>query len=198
MKEIFERRSIRKYENKAIPMDLIKKIIYAAMKAPSAKNRQPWKFIVLTSRAKAKFVQIMREGIEKERNSKALLPNSENFISAANHTTTIMEQAPALIVVCNPTGHSLYENLTPEEKIYERADIQSIGAAIQNMLLEATYLGIGTLWICDIYFAYDDLKNYLKDKGEIIAAVALGYPAECPDERPRKDFDKIVEIQEIL
>lgn len=195
MKEIYERRSIRKYQNQTIPLEILKKIICAAIKAPSAKNRQPWKFIVLTSEAKEKFVSVMRQGIEKEENTKSLLPNSGGYVEAAKHTATIMEQAPALIVICNPTGHSLYENLTPEEKIYERADIQSIGAAIQNMLLEATSLGIGTLWICDTCFAYDDLKNYFKDKGEIIAAVALGYPAENPSERPRKDFDEVVEFQ---
>lgn len=195
MKEIFERRSIRKYQSRTIPFEILKKIIYAALKAPSAKNRQPWKFIVLTSEAKEKFVSIMRQGIEKEENTKSLLPNSGSYIAGAKHTATIMSQASALIVICNPTGHSLYENLTPEEKIYERADIQSIGAAIQNMLLEATALGIGTLWICDTYFAYYDLKNYFADKGEIIAAVALGYPAENPSERPRKSFEEVVEFQ---
>lgn len=52
MKEILERRSIRKYENKALSLDLLNKIISAALKAPSAKNRQPWRFIVLVSEEK--------------------------------------------------------------------------------------------------------------------------------------------------
>lgn len=195
MKEIFERRSMRKYENKEIPRELIQQIIGAGLKAPSAKNRQPWKYIVLTSEYKRNFIEEMRRGIKKELATKSLLPNSSNYIPAALHTADIMEQAPALIVVCNPAGHSLYDELTLEEKIYECADIQSIGASIQNMLLEATSLGIGTLWICDIYFAYDNLKNYFNDKGEIIAAVTLGYPAEYPSERPRKDWDEVVEFQ---
>ena len=92
MKEILERRSIRKYENKALSLDLLKKIIGAALKAPSAKNRQPWKFIVLVSEEKDKFVQVMRQGIERERVTKVLLPNSSNYISAAKHTATIIEQ----------------------------------------------------------------------------------------------------------
>lgn len=195
MKEISNRRSIRKYQNKAVSPDTVKEIIGAAIQAPSAKNRQPWKFIVLTSEAKAKFVETMGKGIEKESQTKGLLPNSRRHLAAAKHTVEIIGQAPALIVICNPDGHSLYEDLTPEEKIYERADMQSIGAAIQNMLLEATALGIGTLWICDIYFAYDDLKNYFRDKGEIIAAVALGYPAEQPSQRPRKEFNQVVEFR---
>lgn len=58
----------------------------------------------------------MRQGIERERVTKVLLPNSSNYISAAKHTAAIIEQAPVLIVVCNPSGHSLYEDLTPEEK----------------------------------------------------------------------------------
>ena len=194
MKEIYERRSIRDFLSKDFPADILRKIIEAALKAPSAKNRQPWSFAVLTWGAKDKLVDLMRQGIEKEYNTMKLLPNSTKYIMSAQHTADIMEQAPIVIVVFNPKGKSLYDNLTPEEKIYERADIQSIGAAIQNMLLEATSLGIGTLWICDTYFAYDDLREHFKDKGEIIAAVALGYPAETPSERPRKAFDEAVDF----
>ena len=79
-----------------------------------------------------------------------------------------------------------------ENKIYERADIQSVGAAIQNILLEATSLGIGSLWICDIYFAYDKLSKYHKEYGELLAAVALGYPDEHPAKRPRNAFKDVV------
>ena len=166
MKEIYERRSIRDFLSKDIPADILHKIIEAALKAPSAKNRQPWSFAVLTWGAKDKLVDLMRQGIEKEYNTMKLLPNSTKYIMSAQHTADINE----------------------------RADIQSIGAAIQNMLLEATSLGIGTLWICDTYFAYDDLREHFKDKGEIIAAVALGYPAETPSERPRKAFDEAVDF----
>jgi len=70
-------------------------------------------------------------------------------------------------------------------------DIQSIGAAIQNMLLAAQTLGLGSLWICDIFFAYDALVEWLGAEGEMIAAVSLGYPYQTPEPRPRKSVDDI-------
>jgi nitroreductase len=71
-------------------------------------------------------------------------------------------------------------------------DIQSIGAAIQNILLAAKDLEIGSLWICDIFFAYEELMNWLVEPGEMIAAVALGYSAEKPDARPRKSKTEVI------
>ena len=137
------------------------------------------------------FSEIMKQGIQEER-SRQLLPNSSKYLAAANHTAQIIDQAPVLLLIYNPQGKSLYEDLSIENKIYERADIQSVGAAIQNILLEATSLGIGSLWICDIYFAYDKLSKYHKEYGELLAAVALGYPDEHPAKRPRNAFKDVV------
>ncbi|MCR2048618.1 nitroreductase family protein [Acetatifactor muris] len=69
----------------------------------------------------------------------------------------------------------------------------AISASIQNMLLAATEKGIGSLWICDIYFAYSELCEWLNSDGQLIAAIAFGYPNEFPKERPRKKLEDIVE-----
>lgn len=70
-------------------------------------------------------------------------------------------------------------------------DTQSIGAAIQNMLLAAQALGLGTLWICDIFYAYDELHTWLGTDGQMIAAVSLGYPDQSPEPRPRKSVEEV-------
>ena len=191
MKEIENRRSIRKFRSQKIEREIIDNILKAGIDAPSAKNRQPWKFVVLEGNAKKQFSEIMKQGIQEER-SRQLLPNSSKYLAAANHTAQIIDQAPVLLLIYNPQGKSLYEDLSIENKIYERADIQSVGAAIQNIILEATSLGIGSLWICDIYFAYDRLSKYHKEYGELLAAVALGYPDENPTKRPRNAFKDVV------
>ena len=67
------------------------------------------------------------------------------------------------------------------------------GAAIENMTLAAEELGLGSLWICDIYFAYSELCQWLDSDGQLIAAVAFGYPDEFPKERPRKRMEDILE-----
>ena len=87
----------------------------------------------------------------------------------------------------------IFEKLNPEERVYEICNIQSLSASIQNMLLAATEKGIGSLWICDIYFAYFELCNWLDTEGELIAAIAFGYPNEFPKMRPRKNIQDVVE-----
>ncbi len=190
---IYDRRSIRKFLDKPISQEDIMDIIQSGVKAPSSKNRQPWKYIVIQGNAKAEMLKVFRQGIEREENENALLPQSKQHIPAAKYTVDIMEEAPTIIFVVNSLGKSILSELTPEEHIYEICNIQSISASIQNMLLAATEKGIGSLWICDIYFAYSELCEWLNSDGQFIAAIAFGYPNEFPKERPRKKLEDIVE-----
>ena len=190
---IYDRRSIRKFIDKPIPQKDITDIIQSGIKAPSSKNRQPWKYIVVQGNVKEEMLEVFRQGIEREENDNALLPESKQHIAAAKYTVDIMAEAPTIIFVVNSLGKSILSELTPEERVYEICNIQSIGASIQNMLLTATEKGIGSLWICDIYFAYSELCKWLGSDGQLIAAIAFGYPNESPKERPRKKIDDIVE-----
>ena len=190
---IYDRRSIRKFIDKPISEKDMIDIIQCGLKAPSSKNRQPWKFIVIQGNAKEEMLNTFRQGIEREENVSPLLPQSKRHIAAAKHTIDIMVEAPVIVFVVNSMGKSIMEELTTEEHVYEICNIQSISAAIQNMLLAATEKGIGSLWICDIYFAYSELCKWLNSDGQLIAAIAFGYPNEFPKERPRKNFDDVVE-----
>lgn len=82
--------------------------------------------------------------------------------------------------------------LTAEERVSEICNVQSVSAAIQNMLLAATEKGIGSLWICDIFFAYAELCEWLNCEGQLVAAVAFGYPNEFPKARQRKQLEEVV------
>lgn len=189
---IYNRRSIRKFTDKPISQKDITEIIRSGAKAPSSKNRQPWKFIVARGHAKEEMLAAFRRGIAREENGDALLPQSRQHIAAAKNTVDAMAEAPVVILVVNSLGKSIFADLTPEERISEICNIQSIGASIENMLLAATEKGIGSLWICDIFFAYPELCKWLGGDGQLIAAVALGYPNESPGERPRKRIEDIV------
>ncbi len=190
---IYDRRSIRKFKNTPISQSDITDIIQSGIKAPSSKNRQPWKYIVIQGSAKEEMIRVFRRGIEREEKDSALLPQSKQHIAGAKYTVDIMEEAPTIIFVVNTLGKSILSELTPEERVYEICNIQSISASIQNMLLAAADKGIGSLWICDIYFAYSELCEWLGSEGQLIAAVAFGYPNEFPQERPRRKIDDIVE-----
>lgn len=189
---IVKRRSIRKYKKESIPASLINEIIQAGMLAPSSKNRQPWKFIVATEKSKNGVVQVMRKGIEREKQS-PLLPESAKYLRAAEYTISIIEQAPVVIFIVNVLGIDINSQLTPEQRIYEICNAQSIGAAIENMTLTATELGLGSLWICDTYFSYKELGDWLHTEGELLAAMAVGYADEEPSARPRKRMEDTVE-----
>lgn len=167
-------------------------IIQSGIKAPSSKNRQPWKYIVVQGREKEEMLEVFRRGISREENERALLPQSRQHISAAKYTVDIMVDAPVIVFVVNSLGKSILSELTPEERVYEICNIQSISASIQNMLLSATEKGIGSLWICDIYFAYSELCEWLNSEGQLVAAIAFGYPDESPRERPRKSLNDVV------
>lgn len=191
--EIYDRRSIRKFSDKPVSQKDIVDILESGIKAPSSKNRQPWKYIVIQGNAKAEMLKVFRQGINREENEKALLPQSKQHIAAAKYTIAVMEEAPTIIFVMNSLGKDILSELTPEEHIYEICNIQSISASIQNMLLAATEKGIGSLWICDIYFAYSELCKWLNSDGQLIAAIAFGYPDESPKARPRKNLEDIME-----
>lgn len=192
---IFDRRSIRKFSDQPISKEDMIDIIQSGMKAPSSKNRQPWNYIVIEGKAKDEMIKAFCLGVareEQENDENVLLPQCKQHIAGAKNTIAIMMEAPVIMFVVNTLGKNIMEPMTPEEHVYEICNIQSIGASIQNMLLAATEKGIGSLWICDIYFAYAELCQWLHCDGQMVAAIAFGYPKESPKERPRKQIEDIV------
>lgn len=191
---IYTRRSIRKFQDKAVDMEQIIKIIHAGRSAPSAKNRQPWKYILFTGDKKAELLEQMRRGIVREELEKAKLPKSKYGIPDAKNTLKIMESAPVILLVLNINGKTPFLQIDTDDRFMEMNDLLSIGASVQNMLLMAQQLGLGTLWIGNTCFAYDELTGYLKTDAQLVGAVAVGYQAEQPSARPRKSITDIMEI----
>lgn len=195
MKEIIERKSIRKYKSDAIKKDDIETIIRAGILAPSAKNRQPWKYIIYTDTAKKTLLDVMERGLLRERNGDKLLPKSQDDLPDAFHTLKVMREAPVLIIIENINGQSPYLDIDADNRITEICDTLSIGASVQNILLTATELGYGTLWIANTCFAYNELIEYIGIKGQLIGAILLGAANEYPNPRPRKDISEVLEFR---
>jgi nitroreductase len=182
---IAARRSIRKFKDIPIQDEVLQKILTAAVQAPSACNRQPWRFVIIHSEKRAEMVRIMREGISRDK------AQGED-IGSSEWSAHVMEEAPVTVFVFNPDGLRPWRRHTVQQKFMDVLDIQSIGAAIQNMLLAAQDLGLGSLWICDVFIAYEELCKWLGEKGELIAAVSFGYADESPAARPRKPMSEVV------
>lgn len=194
MKEIIERRSIRKYKKETIDRNDIESILKAGIYAPSAKNRQPWKYYVYTDEKKEKLLDCMEKGLIRESGGNKLLPQSQYGLPDAFHTLEIMREAPVLIMIENTNGISPYLEINTDRRVSEICDTLSIGASIQNILLTATELGYGTLWIANTCFAYNELIEFTGMKGQLVGAISLGVAAETPAQRPRKDFSEVVEF----
>lgn len=192
---IAERRSIRKFKEQNVSKEQIETIVEAARLAPSAKNRQPWKYIVYTGEEKARLLAVMETGLKKEQSEHALLPESAYGLPDAFHTLQIMREAPVAIIVMNTNGQSPYKQIGTNQRVAEICDSLSIGASIENMILKATEIGLGTLWIANTCFAYEDLVDFIREPGQLIGAVAVGYADEQPGARPRKKLEEILEYR---
>jgi nitroreductase len=184
---IAARRSIRKFKNTPITEEQLQAILKAGSQAPSGKNRQPWRFIVVKENKRPEMVKILREAIARAK------AQGED-IGSSEWSTNVMEQAPVSIFVINPEGLPPWLAHSIDQNFSDVVDIQSAGAAIQNMLLAAQELGLGSLWVCDVFSAYEELLNWLGEKGEMIAAVSFGVADENPAARSRKPFIEIVRM----
>lgn len=185
LQAIAERRSIRKFKHQDVPRAAVEAVLQAALQAPSGKNRQPWRFVVVTGDEKrVQMIRVMRAGIEEAKAQGVAT-------GTAIMTARVMEGAPVTIFVFNPLGQHPWTQHSIGQTFLEAVDTQSIGAAIQNMLLAAQDMGLGTLWMCDVWSAYEQLAAWLGEPGQLVAAVALGYPDEQPPARPRRPLSEV-------
>lgn len=160
LKEIENRRSIRNYKNDNIDKKIIFDILNAGIKAPSAKNNQPWRFLIVNNDIKNKISDKMIE------------------IYGPNKTAEVIKTVPYLILVYN--------------KDNEYFNHLSIGAAIENILLEAENIGLGTLWIGYIKKIEDYVKELVNIDYELVSAIAIGVKNENPLERPRLALEEVL------
>ena len=179
-KIIKHRKSIRKYKVDDVSKDMVEKLIDCARYAPSAKNRQPWEFVVVKDSIKDDIANIMLKK-EKETNGK-LERKIYNYKSSVKQTAFVIKDAPILILV-----------FRPKEDNWLVGDSLSIGAAIEHICLKSVEMGLGTLWIRDIVYTQEEIANLLNyGNRSLISAIALGYPDETPKLRSRKKLNEIL------
>lgn len=161
MKAIFDRKSIRKYTEEQVSKENIKEILRAAMAAPSARNQQPWEFIVVRDKEKI------------------------NEIIEVSPYTTPLKTAPVAIVVCGNLHRETAEGYW----------VQDCSAAIENMLIQITHMGLGAVWM-GIYpreERVEKLKKTFNLPQSVIplAVIAVGYPDEHRPNSDRFNEDRI-------
>jgi len=193
------RRSVRQYVCRPLSEEQILKLLHAASQAPSAKNRQPWFFYVINDPdVKQKFVNALSGGVDHLYRRYQQENIQRPDILSAKNSLRAMEQAAALILVklvsCYGICHDDGVDWPLHALDIEVADLLSVGAAIQNILLAAEEMGLGSLWVCDIFYAYPALTRFLQEDAPVISAICLGYPGEAPSPRPRHPMNEIFTV----
>lgn len=189
MEAINKRRSIRIFEPGEINDEDIRQIIESGTLAPSAKNRQPWYFYIIKGDEIYILIQDMLKSADilLQEYEKRNIPRPD--IESARQTFNSMKHASAVIFVACRKKYEKHYNDGVQWYLHaldiEVADILSIGAAIEHMLLRATEMGYGTLWVCDIFYAYPQIADFLHTDEAIVSAICLGHPGEFPSSRPR-------------
>ena len=176
------RHSIRRYLAQPVPPELIDQLLDAATRAPSSHNGQPWRFAVITtSSMKAQLAEQMGERLRADR-----LRANERVEEIERDVTRSRERinsAPVVIVVSLSTI-----NLDDH---YERImAMQSVAAAIQNLLLAAHEVGLGACWMAAPLYCPDLVRDVLQlpDDWEAQALITIGYPADEGKRRGRLEF----------
>ncbi len=196
LKEIIQRRrSIRRYREEPLPHDVIEELLVAARAAPSATNRQPWRFVVVRDK------------------------DLKNHLGEAI-TQSFVTRAPVIVVCCidrrsftrgvlqerveelvsagvmeREVAELLYQRKMPEKT--EEAGIPisayiDMGIAIEHIVLLAADMGIGSCWVR--MFDAEKLSSILNLPSRLtpVAILPMGYPAEDPPARPRLPLHEIV------
>jgi F420 biosynthesis protein FbiB-like protein len=182
---IKKRRSVRKYLPQIVPRDAVLEVLGAAGWAPSAHNSQPWRFIILENHSvKRELAEAMADAwaidVEKDGGKIDAKMRQERVERFAN--------APALILAC--TVMDGLRNFSDQKRQMFERDLaqQSLGAAMQNLLLTAHALGFGACWFCAPGFCKEKVREvlWIPQAVEPEAFIIMGYPAEIPTLPPKK------------
>ena len=189
---IRSRRSIRRYQERAVPIKKIRHILSMATWAPSAHNSQPWRFIIITNKKmKTRLAIKMAEGFDKDLKKDGIPENVRRELT--NASIRRFTEAPVVIIPClNMREMRIY--LDERQECEYTMGIQSVSAAINTLLLCAHVEGFGTCWYCSPLFCKEDVRESLSIPKDIEpqALVTMGYAAERPAKPQRKIVDEII------
>ncbi|MGC1454756.1 MAG: nitroreductase family protein [Nitrospirota bacterium] len=175
LRTIRDRHSVRTFTRDDVNDEEIKVLLHAANAAPSAHNQQTWRFIVLRGGKKQELAQLVTEqSAAFPRPAAALLRmGAKSIISApvviaVANTGDLISHGTELFKVDKDTAYDFFRTM----------EIQSSAAAVENILLAATSLGLGTVWLGVLYLIKDEVLRFLGEpEGEFMAVVPVGRPA---------------------
>lgn len=173
------RRSVRRYTAEPVTQELLEKLIEAAVWAPSAHNRQPWRFCVITGAGtKERLSERMAEHWRRDLTADGTDPA---FIERRIAISRARLTGAAALVVAAASMEEM--DSYPDERRSQAEwtmAVQSVALACQNLLLAAHHYGLGACWMCAPLFVPELVQGVLElpSTWQPQALITLGYPAE--------------------
>jgi len=176
LKTIKDRHSVRTFTRDEVTEAEINALLNAANAAPSAHNQQSWRFIILRGDKKQELAQLVTaRATTFPKPAQALLRmGAKSIVSApvviaVANTGDLIRHGTELFQVEKEMAHDFFRTM----------EIQSSAAAVENILLAATSMGLGTVWLGILYLIKDDVLRFLGEpEGEFMAVVPVGRPAK--------------------
>ncbi len=189
---IRSRRSVRRFRPDSIPEEVLQRILETATWAPSAHNRQPWRFAVLAGEASRRR---LADAMGEDFSSDLLVDGlpAEQVEAQVERSRQRIIDAPAAILVClDSTEMDTYPDERRQVAEYQMA-VQSVAMAGQNLLLAAHAEGLGAVWMCAPLFAQDAARRTLAlpETWQPQGLVLLGYPDKISQHKGRKSVPEI-------
>jgi hypothetical protein len=183
------RKSIRKFKPESIPREVIERILSAGMQAPSGKNRQNWRFFVVTGKKRDEYLTYSQKswlGV-KDILAQKLKPSLYDFTERFFYT---LGDAPVIIFA--------YSHNSSEERYH--TSIGSVYMAVENMNLACVVEGLGSCTIgapleikdeVDHFLGLENLEEFKKGELELLCALVIGIPDHNPPKAPRQTDGRV-------
>lgn len=203
------RRSIRRWQDKEVPEELLLQAIELATWAPNGGNQQNWRFYLIVNRDTIKTIA---DAVQVSANQIASWPEAEKFEDTATRLrerASFFRDAPVAIAVAASQYQSPIDQiLVAREKTDPQAGqirqwrniadsrIQSVASAIAHLLLVLHQMGLGAVWMTGPMQAKAEIEKILKVPSEmdLVAFIPVGYPDESPESRGRRPVKEVCEV----
>lgn len=201
------RRSIRRYKPDAVPDEMLLQAIDLATWAPNGGNFQPWQYVVVKNRD---VIHQMADAMEARSQLMASWPEAEAFREHADRWVQVgafFRHAPACIAVLIGGYQSIADRLLAargdgdpaaremaEWRRFGASRLQTIGGAVQTLLLALHQQGLGACWMAGPQQAKGEIEQILAvpPEWDFVALVPVGWPAEEKAGAPRKPLEQVV------
>ncbi|MGQ9694067.1 MAG: nitroreductase family protein [Thermodesulfobacteriota bacterium] len=203
------RRSIRKFQDKPVPEELILKAIELATWAPNGGNYQPWRFLIITNKD---LISKIADAVKAKTELLAAWPEAAQFgeiVARWRKTSDFFRQAPVCVAVLMSKYASIADQilrargdkdpLAAEIISYRQignSTLQSIAAFVSYFLLILHYFGLGACWMAGPLQAKKEIEELLQvpPGWNFVNLIPVGYSAETPKASQRKPIEEVIEF----